>query len=652
MKKANLVIVESPAKAKTIQKYLGDRFVVRSCMGHIKDLPKSKMGIDVEKGFKPHYIIIPQKRKVVNALKKDIKNKDNLYLASDYDREGEAISWHLQNVLGEGKNVYRVVFHEITKDAIQEAFKNPKELDLNKVDSQQARRVLDRVVGYNLSPLLWKKVGKGLSAGRVQSVALRLIVEREQEIKDFITQEYWQVEAELKKLDTGETIKAALVKIHHKKAELSNKVSADQVISDLEKSDFLVAQIQDRQKKQNPPAPFTTSTLQQEAFNRLKFSASKTMFLAQQLYEGIDIGEEGPVGLITYMRTDSLNIAESFISKVRNFIPDKFGTEYLPEKPNRYKKKSRSQAAHEAIRPTAIERSPDTISRHLSHDQFQMYDLIYKRTLASQMNPAIYMARSVDIEAGYAVFRATGRKVVFDGYTVLYPKEDNNSLPALQEKERLELIKLTPSQHFTKPPARYTEASLVKVMEEKGIGRPSTYAPTIQILATRDYIYKQGGQLVPTELGFLVVGLLMDYFPRIMDVGFTAHVEEDLDKIEEGNIEWHKVVNDFYLPFSDQLKEAQDKMRTVKQEAIETDHICEKCGSKMVIKWGRNGRFLGCSGYPECTNSKPITTGVACPEDNCGGELVKKKNKKGKIFYGCSRYPDCRFTSSRIPQDA
>ena len=652
MKKTSLVIVESPTKAKTIQKYLGDKFLVRSCMGHVRDLPKSKMGIDLEDKFQPHYIIISNKRKVVSGLKKDVKNKTNLYLASDHDREGEAISWHLNHILSEGKKTYRVVFHEITKDAIKEAFAHPQEIDLNKVDAQQARRILDRIVGYNLSPLLWKKVGKGLSAGRVQSVTLRLIAERENEIKIFEPKEYWELEVDLKKLDSEELLKAKLVKVHDEKVDLKDKDASDKIFNDLEKADFIVSNIQDKEKKQNAPAPFTTSTLQQEAFNKLKFSANKTMFLSQQLYEGIDIGEEGPVGLITYMRTDSLNIAESFISQVREYIPQNFSSDYLPEKPKKYKKKGRSQAAHEAIRPTSIRRSPDEISRYLTHDQLELYGLIWRRTLGSQMNPARYLARAVDIRAAYCIFRANGRKLIFDGYTILYSKDEINMLPELAKEERLKLVELTPSQHFTKPPPRYTEASLIKIMEEKGIGRPSTYAPTIQILAVRDYIYKRSGQLIPTELGMIVIELLVSHFPKILDVGFTANVEEDLDKIEEGGIQWNDVVADFYQPFLEQLKEAQDKMRSVKEEVIQTDEICDVCGKPMVVKWGRNGRFLGCSGYPECKNSKAITTGVKCPQEGCDGELVKKKSGKGRLFYGCSRYPGCTFTSSRLPDDS
>ena len=648
--KDSLVIVESPAKAKTIQKYLGDNFIVRSCFGHVKDLPKSRMGVDVEDDFTPSYIIIPKKRKVVNELKKEIKNRKNLYLASDEDREGEAISWHLKSILGEGKNVYRVTFHEITKEAIQESFNNPHDINLNKVNAQQARRVLDRIVGYNLSPLLWKKVGKGLSAGRVQSVALRLIAEREREVLNFMPQEYWEIEAILSKIDTESSFKAKLINISGEKPDLKDSSCAEREVKALENKEFFVQKIDEKEKRQNASAPFTTSTLQQEAFNKLKFSASKTMLIAQQLYEGLEIGAEGPLGLITYMRTDSVKVADSALTNIRKFITEKFGPEYLPGTPNVYKKKGRAQEAHEAVRPTSIYRMPEEIQPYLNQDQFKLYELIWKRTLASQMNPARYLLKIVDIAAGEFIFRATGRKMLFAGFTILNSKEEEKELPDLTAGEKLRLNELLPSQHFTKPPARYNEASLIKMMEEKGIGRPSTYAPTIYTLIVRDYVYRKGGQLVPTELGFLVIDLLVEHFPKVLDLDFTANIEEDLDKIEEDQIVWFEVIREFYQPFLEQLERAREKMRDVKLEAQETDEICELCGRNMVIKWGRNGRFLGCSGYPGCKNSKPITTGISCPEENCGGELVKKKNKRGRIFYGCTKYPQCKFTASKLPE--
>jgi len=606
--------------------------------------------VDIGDNFTPSYIIIPKKRKVVNALKKEIKDRENLYLASDEDREGEAISWHLKSILGEGKNVYRVTFHEITKEAIQDAFNNPHDINLNKVNAQQARRVLDRIVGYNLSPLLWKKVGKGLSAGRVQSVALRLIVEREREVLNFTPQEYWEVEAVLSKIDSETFFKAKLININGEKPDLKDSSCAERVVKALENKEFCVQKIEQKEKKQNASAPFTTSTLQQDAFNRLKFSASKTMFVAQQLYEGLELGAEGPLGLITYMRTDSVKIADSALSNIRRFITEKFGPEYLPATANVYKKKGRAQEAHEAIRPTSVYRTPEEIQPYLNQDQFKLYELIWKRTVASQMNPARYLLKIVDIAADEFIFRAKGRKMLFAGFTILNSKEEEEVLPDLTTGEKLRVKELLPSQHFTKPPARYNEASLVKIMEEKGIGRPSTYAPTIQTLILRDYIYRKGGQLVPTELGFLVLDLLIAHFPKVLDLDFTANIEEDLDRVEEGQIVWSEAVREFYQPFLEQLKHAQEKMRDVKLETQETDIICELCGRKMVIKWGRNGRFLGCSGYPDCKNSKPITTGISCPEENCDGELVKKKNRRGRIFYGCTKYPQCKFTTSKLPE--
>ncbi|MDP8234654.1 MAG: type I DNA topoisomerase [Candidatus Saelkia tenebricola] len=650
-KKGSLVIVESPAKAKTIQKYLGSNFLVRSCFGHVKDLPKSRMGVDVEDNFTPSYIVIPKKRKVVNALKKEIKDRQNLYLASDEDREGEAISWHLKNILGEGKNAYRVTFHEITKEAIQASFEDPHEIDLNKVNAQQARRVLDRIVGYSLSPLLWKKVGKGLSAGRVQSVALRLIVEREREVLSFIPQEYWDIEALLNKIDFEDFFKAKLISINGEKPDLKNLSLTEEAIKALENKEFFVQKVEEKEKKQNASAPFTTSTLQQESFNKLKFSAGKTMFVAQQLYEGLEVGEESPVGLITYMRTDSVKIANSALTSIREFIAEKFGAEYLPDVPNVYKKKGRSQEAHEAIRTTSIYRTPEAMQHYLNQDQFKLYELIWRRTLASQMNPAVYLSRMVNITADEFIFRATGRKMLFAGFTILISKEEEDkTLPDLTVGEKLQLKEIIPSQHFTKPSPKYNEASLVKIMEEKGIGRPSTYAPTIQTLIVRDYIYRRGGQLVPTDLGFLVIDLLIEHFPKVLDLGFTANIEEDLDKVEEGQVVWFEVVKEFYQPFLEQLENAKEKMRDVKLEAQETDQICELCGKNMLIKWGRNGRFLGCSGYPDCKNSKAITTGISCTEEGCGGELVKKKSGKGRVFYGCSNYPECRFTTSKLPE--
>ncbi len=648
--KKSLVIVESPAKAKTIEKYLDKSFMVRSCMGHVRDLPKGAMGIDIEDNFNPRYVVIAAKRKIVSALKKDIKGKDFLYLASDPDREGEAISWHLENLLGEGKKTYRVSFNEITKESIEEAFQNPQQVDINKVNAQQARRVLDRIVGYSLSPLLWKKVGKRLSAGRVQTVALRLLVDREREIQAFKPQEYWEVDVDLTKIDAANAqIQAKLIKINGAKPELDNEDKVKKIVEVIKTNKFFVHRIDERERKQSPLAPFITSTLQQEAFNKLRFSASKTMLIAQQLYEGIDVGEEGRVGLITYMRTDSVRIAQSAQEKMRFYILENYGPEYLPGAAPVYKSRKRSQEAHESVRVTLIHRTPEKIKTYLNEDQYKLYELIWKRTLASQMPAARYLARVIDVKAGEFLLRANGRKLIFPGFLVLFVQEEEKFLPDVTPDEELKLINIIPSQHFTKPPARYTDASLVKIMEEKGIGRPSTYAPTIRTLVVREYASRRSGQLVPCELGFLVVDLLVEYFPNILDLGFTAQVEEELDKVEGGALRWFDIVKEFYEPFSLSLEEAKEKMRDIKLEMQESGEVCELCGEKMLVKWGRNGRFLGCAAYPVCKNSKSISTGVKCTQPDCGGELVKKKNKKGRSFYGCSNYPKCSFTSSRLP---
>ncbi|RKY37954.1 MAG: type I DNA topoisomerase [Candidatus Omnitrophota bacterium] len=651
MKKDKLVIVESAAKAKTIQKYLGKEFVVRFCLGHVRDLPKTRFGVDIENNFQPKYVIISHRRKVVNQLKKEAKNKKSIYLASDPDREGEAISWHLANILGNGCDVYRVRFYEITSSAIKAAFSNPDDINYNLVNAQQARRVLDRILGYKLSPLLWKKVGRGLSAGRVQSVALRLIVEREREIKEFVPQEYWELIAELSKSCEHKIFKAKLIKIGGRKAEIKDSQTAHSLVAKLREQKFIVEKVDERESKQNPPSPFKTSTLQQEAFNKFKFPASRTMRLAQDLYEGMDIGDEGRVGLITYMRTDSLRLAPSAVDEIREFIHKNYGQEYLPLRPNIYKSRGHAQEAHEAIRPTSIFRTPDKIRDYLSPEHFKLYELIWKRTLASQMVAMRYIQKTVDVKVDDCLFRAVGRRMLFPGFTVIYDKEDMEDLPLLQVGEELNLIDIEAKQHFTKPPPRYTDASLVRTMEEKGIGRPSTYAPTIQTLLKREYIRRREGRFYPTELGTVVSELLVDYFPKIMDLGFTAEIEEELDKVEEGELDWRDVVRQFYQPFIEQLESAYSRMREVKKEEEETGETCPECGRKLVIKWSRRGRFISCSGYPECKYAKSITTGIKCPQPGCDGELVERKSKKGKIFYGCSRYPECNFTTSKLPKD-
>ncbi len=651
-----LVIVESPAKAKTIEKFLGKGFLVRSSMGHIIDLPMRKMGVDIENNFEPSYVVISKKKKLLSELKSEAKDKDIIYIATDPDREGEAIGWHLASQLGKNKEVRRVVFHEITKKAILEAFENPSEIDIKLVNAQQARRVIDRIVGYSLSPLLWKKITRGLSAGRVQSIAVKLIVDREREIQAFVPQEYWELEAELKKNGERKTFFAKLEKIDGNKAEVKDKSSADGILSELQGAEYRVKDIKQTEKKLNPQAPFTTSKMQQEAFNKLHFRAGKTMKIAQQLYEGLDIGKEGTVGLITYMRTDSVKVAFSAIEEARFYIKDKFGADYLPSAANEYKSKKAAQEAHEAIRPTSVSREPDSIKEYLSQDQYRLYKLIWSKFVASQMKPALLSVTSVDISAGRCLFRASGTSVVFPGFKAAYDIEEEGEdkekvkkayLPKLEAEEVLELIKLDPTQHFTKPPPRYTDASLVKALEEDGIGRPSTYAPTIETIVARYYIRREGSALWPTELGMVVNDLLTKSFPVIIDEEFTAKMEEELDEIEEGKVEWPQALKDFYGPFSQWLSKAQIEMKEVKKDVEELDEVCEKCGRKMVVKWGRRGKFKSCSGFPECKNAKPmVTTGIKCPEPGCDGELVERRSRRG-AFYGCSRFPKCRHVENK-----
>lgn len=649
----SLVIVESPTKAKTMSNILGKEYSIVSSMGHIIDLPKKNLGVSIKENFKPSFVVIPGRQKILSALKKEAANKEKIYIATDPDREGEAIGWHIKEKLPKEKEFLRVTFHEITPGAIKEAFLNPRDFDLNMVEAQFTRRILDRVVGYFLSPLLWRKIGRGLSAGRVQSVALRLIVEREREIQKFTPQEYWEIEAELKKAHSSQltahsSFIAKLVKIDGKKAEIKNKQEADKLVQDLKKKTFTVAEIKQTEKKRNPLPPFITSTLQQEAFNKLKFTANRTMVVAQQLYEGIEIGEGVPEGLITYMRTDSTRVAPSALQAVRDFILKNFGKDFLPVSPNVYKSKKLAQEAHEAIRPTSLENVPQNLKEFLNKDQYKLYELIYRRFVASQMMPARYRITNVDIEAGGYLFSASGSEVIFAGFTKLYPREEEKeekSLPELKKAELLSLVRLIPSQHFTKPPGRYSEATLVKALEEDGIGRPSTYAPIIQTIVNRDYVRRIKGYFHTTELGFKVCDLLVEYFPKIVDLKFTAQMEEELDKIEEGQYDRIKVLNDFYLPFKSHLEFAQ---KNIKKEVILTDEVCQVCGRPMVVKWGRRGKFLSCSGFPECKNSKSITTGVKCPEPGCGGELVERRSRRG-IFYGCSNFPKCRFTTRKLP---
>ncbi len=664
----SLVIVESPAKAKTISKYLGKDFTVKASVGHVMDLPKSKLGVDIEKDFEPHYIVIKGKAPVVKELKTAAKKADRVLLATDPDREGEAIAAHVADIIsGNVKNadIYRVLFNEITKKAITEAIKHPGKIDENKVDAQQARRVLDRLVGYQISPILWKKVRRGLSAGRVQSVALRLICEREEEIKAFVPEEFWSLTALLEGKMPPQ-FEAKLLKKDEEKLRVKNNDEVQKILDDLQGASYTVARVEKKERRRNPVAPFTTSKLQQEGGRKLGFTAKRTMGVAQSLYEGVDIGEEGTVGLITYMRTDSTRVSKEAQDEARKLIESKYGKDYVPEKPPVYASAKSAQEAHEAVRPTSVLREPDAIKKHLEPDQYKLYRLIWNRFVASQMNPAVIDQTSVDIKAGDYTFRATGSVVKFPGFMAVYMEEksedqvseDENGeavLPPLAEGETLTLIKLDPKQHFTQPPPRFSEALLVKTLEEKGIGRPSTYAAIISTIQERHYVTKVESKFRPTELGVLVNKLLVDHFPVVMDVAFTAKMEEELDKIEEGQMRWVEAVKDFYKPFNESLEKAHAEMKDFKAEQTPTDIACDKCGKPMVIKWGRNGQFLACSGYPECKNTKPFvrkengdveavpeeTTDELCPK--CGSAMVVKRGRFGK-FLACSRYPECNYT--------
>lgn len=658
----NLVIVESPTKAKTIGRILGSDFNVVSSMGHLIDLPQKKMGVDLEDNFKADYVVIPGRKKLLAQIKKDAKAAEKVYVATDPDREGEAIGWQIKERILKGKAIMRVSFHEITPHAVEEAFKSAREFDLNMIEAQVGRRVLDRIVGYLLSPLLWKKLARGLSAGRVQSVALKIIIDRERLIQKFLSREYWEIGLELfKKNVAGESgFSAKLDKIDGEKANIENKLSAEAIAEELKDKEFKVAKVSKTQKKRYSPAPFITSTMQQEAFNKLRFNASKTMLLAQQLYEGINIGSENPVGLITYMRTDSPRVAPEAITEVREHIARNFGPESLPEKANTFKVKKSAQEAHEAIRPSYVSRAPESLKDFLTDEQYRLYELIYNRFVASQMKPAEFLATSVDIISGKYAFTANGSRLVFEGFMAAYNKDDEteenaeeekeksaNVIPPLEEGEVLGLKKITPSQHFTKPPARFSDSSLVKALEEEGIGRPSTYAPIIYTLILRDYVRRIKGYLFPTELGFKVCDMLAEYFPKVMDIKFTALMEEELDEIEEGKLSKEKVLTDFYEPFKASLDFAQGH---IQKEVIVSDQVCDKCGKPLIVKWGRRGKFLSCSGFPECKNSKSITSGVKCPIEGCGGELIERRSARG-FFYGCSNFPKCTYTSRALPQD-
>ena len=701
MAKRSLVVVESPTKVKTIQKYLDSKYLVKASMGHVRDLPKSKLGVDEKKSFKPEYRVVPAKKKVLDELKKAASKAEALYIATDPDREGEAIGWHLAQELGLPKaKTHRILFNEITERAVRQAFQQPGKIDTNKVNAQQARRVLDRLVGYKLSPLLWEKVRRGLSAGRVQSVAVRLITERERQIQAFVPVEYWSLHARL----TGQAppeFMATLREVRGEKADLPSESATREVMNTLEGREWTVKSVTRGERRRNPAAPFITSTLQQEAGRKLHFTAKKTMMLAQQLYEGIALGEEGEVGLITYMRTDAVRIAPEAQAEAREWVTQRLGAEYLPDKPPAYRAKKSAQEAHEAIRPSSVAREPKAIARFLRPDQLALYRLIWERFLASQMVPAVYDTVSADIEAGPCLFRAQGSTLKFQGFMAVYvesreeseqvPEDENEAVvPPLTVGEVLKLLALEPKQHFTQPPPRFTEASLIKTLEEQGIGRPSTYAQILSTIQEREYVRRERGTLFPTELGMQVNDLLVPHFPEVMDVEFTAQLEESLDKIEEGDADWVDTVGSFYKQFSRDLKSAGKTMDNVKvgletgetcpdcgkpllkkfgrfgsflacsaypeckytkdlgggreKPADEpTDEVCPTCSKPMVIKRGRFGKFIACSGYPECKTTKPLTLGITCPEEGCGGQLVERRTKRGKTFYSCTNYPNCKF---------
>jgi DNA topoisomerase-1 len=721
----NLVIVESPAKAKTLEKYLGRDFQVKASVGHVVDLPKSKLGVDVKKDFAPDFTVIQAKKKVIDDLKKAAKGKENIYLASDPDREGEAIAWHIAGQVAKNhKRVHRVLINEITKKAVQDAIANPLELDRNKFDAQIARRVLDRLVGYKISPLLWNKVRRGLSAGRVQSVAVRLVCERETDIRAFEPVEYWSLTALLEGR-LPPSFKAKLIqwkeqKVDNKKFRLENDATVQGIIQSLDGAAWVIDEVEKKERRRYPTPPFVTSKLQQEAARKLGFQPRRTMQLAQHLYEGVELGKEGSVGLITYMRTDSTRVSNDALAAVRQHIQTNYGKNYLPGKPNTFRSKKGAQDAHEAIRPTSLEYTPERVRRYLRRDMFQLYSLIWDRFVASQMVPAVYDQTAFAIPVKEALFRATGQQIKFDGFMKVYiegrderasqangedeedeAQDTDGMLPDLQKGDALNLLSLDPRQHFTQPPPRYTQASLIKELDEKGIGRPSTYAAIISNILDREYVSQnESRQLLPTDLGFLVTDLLVESFPDILNVEFTASMEDELDKIEIGKEKWTKAMKRFYTPFERDLKKAEKEMRDVKRQEVPTDIECDKCGAKMVIKWGRNGeflacpqypeckntknfkrsdtgeieiaaeeevnetceecgrpmllrwgkfgKFLGCSGYPECKNiqplEKPVDLGVKCPECK-KGNIKERKSRWGKVFYGCDKYPECKFAS-------
>jgi DNA topoisomerase-1 len=693
-----LIVVESPAKVKTLQKFLGGDYVIKASVGHIKDLPEGELGVDLQKDFLPQYVTISGKGKIIRELKKASKGVKNIYLGPDPDREGEAIAWHVAEEIGDkDKNIYRVLFNEITKKAVSDALHHPGKLQQSKYEAQQARRILDRLVGYQVSPILWEKVRRGLSAGRVQSVAVRIVCEREREIQNFVSEEYWSLTATLKGKDSPVSFDAKLTKWKGKKVKMANEAEASAIKKVLETVSYSVSKIVQQEKQRHPFPPFITSRLQQEAYRKLNFPAQKTMWIAQKLYEGVDLGEMGMVGLITYMRTDSVRVSTEAVQQVRGWIKDRFGDSYLPPKPNVYKSRRSAQEAHEAIRPTSIEFEPDKVKGFLDKDQRALYKLIWDRFVASQMPSAVFLQTNVEIKADDAIFIAVGTVPVFQGFMALYVEGEDNQengngekkLPSLSEGEILELLGLIPKQHFTQPPYRFSEATLIKELEEKGIGRPSTYATILATIKEKEYVRLEKGKFFPTELGCMVNDLLVVNFPDIFDIEFTAQMEENLDKIEEGEKDWVDTLKEFYTPFQKDLEMAKVSMRDVKREMIPTDAICERCGSKMVKRWGKRGyflacssypkcrytrevegneenqveteakcekcgspmvikngkfgRFLACSNYPTCKFTRSLDTGVRCPQEGCDGVIVERKTRKGRTFYSCTNYPNCTY---------
>ena len=664
----SLVIVESPAKAKTIKNYLGKDFSVEASSGHLVDLPKNKLGVDIENDFKPQYEVIKNKKKYLAKLEKAAKNADKVYLASDPDREGEAIAWHIADQLGIKDKSYRILIHEITEKAIKESINSPTTLSEDKFDAQQARRVLDRLVGYQVSPLLWKKVRRGLSAGRVQSVALRIVVEREREIEKFITKEYWSIEGDFLPINSGDQnpFSANLIRFDSNKVEIGSEQEAANIVNQIKNNDYHVSSVDKKERTRKAQPPFITSTLQQEASRKLRFSVKKTMAIAQKLYEGIELGAVGPMGLITYMRTDSVRISDQALSESRKYIMDKYGNKYLPEKPSLYKVKKLAQDAHEAIRPTSFDFGPDKIKAHLAGDEFELYKLVWQRFLASQMTPIIYDQTSIEIKSEKAAFRTTGSIIKFEGFSKVYiegkeedeqnGEDDEKKLPKISKDQSLSLKDLKMEQHFTQPPPRFSESTLVRELEEKGIGRPSTYSSIISTIQDREYVKRENRKLKPTVLGKSVNDMLIDGFPEILDVKFTADMEDKLDKVEQGSINWVDLLKDFYKVFSQRLLQAEDKMKSLRRDGVPAGIDCNECGAPMIIKWGKRGEFLSCSKYPECKNAKPFNydedgnikvvekvqpelSDINC--DKCGKPMVIRQSRYGK-FYGCSGYPGCK----------